>query len=234
MTNLLEASQFFPPVDTADADGLLGVGGQLTPDWLLDAYRHGIFPWPITGGVNLLAWWSLDPRAVISWERFHVPRRLWRTCRSGHFTVTCDRDFRGVIEGCATASGREGETWLTAEMIAAYVQLFHLGHAHSIEVWCGDALAGGVYGVGLGGFFSGESMFHRTTDASKVALVHLVAYLQSQGYLFMDIQQLTAHTSRFGAFEIPREQYLRWLAQALALPVTFGTELVCPRDPPGV
>ncbi len=209
----------------ADSDGLLGVGGQLTPDWLLDAYGHGIFPWPITGSVNLLAWWSLDPRAVILWDRFHVSRRLQRTCRCGRFTVTCDRDFRGVIRGCATAAGREGRTWLTAEMIEAYAQLFELGHAHSVEVWSGGVLAGGTYGVAIGGVFSAESMFHRVRDASKVALVHLVAHLRARGYPWMDIQQLTPHTARFGAVEIPRSEFLRRLDEALALPVTFGGEL---------
>jgi len=212
----------------------LGVGGQLTPDWLLDAYGHGIFPWPITGSVNLLAWWSLDPRAVILWDRFHVPRRLRRTCRSGRFTVTCDRDFPGVIHGCATAAGREGQTWLTEEMIAAYMGLFDLGHAHSVEAWSDGALAGGVYGLSVGGLFSAESMFHRVTDASKVALVHLVVHLQMRGYPWMDIQQLTPHTARFGAMEIPRSEYLRRLDEALALPVTFGAGLVCPTGHPTV
>jgi leucyl/phenylalanyl-tRNA--protein transferase len=227
-------SRFFPSAETADADGLLGVGGQLTPDWLLDAYGHGIFPWPIIGSVNLLAWWSLDPRAVIVWDRFHVSRRLRRTCRNHRFTVTCDRDFRGVILGCATASGREGQTWLTAEMIAAYVELFRLGHAHSVEVWSDGALAGGTYGLAMGGLFSAESMFHRVTDASKVALVHLVAHLQARGYPWMDIQQLTPHSARFGAVEIPRSEYLQRLDEALAMPVTFGSELVCYEEHPAV
>ena len=218
----------------ADSDGLLGVGGQLTPDWLLDAYGHGIFPWPITGSVELLAWWSLDPRAVILWDQFHVSRRLRRTCRGGRFTVTCDRDFRGVIRGCATAAGREGQTWLTAQMIDAYVQLFDLGHAHSVEVWSDGVLAGGTYGLAMGGLFSAESMFHRVTDASKVALVHLAAHLQARGYPWMDIQQLTPNSARFGAVEIPRSEYLRRLDEALALPVTFGSELVCLEDHPAI
>ena len=139
-------------------------------EWLLDAYRHGIFPWPITDFEAPLAWWSPDPRAVIEFDRFHVSRRLRRTCRSGKFKVTRDRDFAGVIRGCAMAPSRVGQTWLTPEMIDAYIRLHDRGHAHSVEVWHGGDLAGGVYGVGIGGLFSAESKFYRVRDASKVAL----------------------------------------------------------------
>ena len=173
----------------------------------------------------MLAWWSLDPRAIIEFERFHVPRRLMQTCRSGRFEVTCDQDFAGVIEGCATAGDRTGATWITPAMYRAYVRMFELGHAHSVETWYDGRLAGGTYGLAMGGLFAAESMFYQVPDASKVALVHLVAHLQSRGYALLDIQQLTPNTARFGAIEVPRNEYLHRLADALRLPVTFGDRL---------
>ena len=219
---ILPPSPFFPPAEEADAYGFVGFGGLLTPEWLLDAYRHGIFPWP-TGQPDLLTpWCSPDPRGVIELDRFHVARRLQRTCQSGKFCVSVDQDFAGVIRGCATAAGRAGQTWLTAPMIRAYSRLFRLGHAHSIEVWHERQLAGGVYGVAIAGCFAAESMFYRVRDASKVALVALVARLRRRGYALLDIQQVTPHTSHFGAIEIPREDYLRRLAEALKQPTTFG------------
>lgn len=215
-------SRFFPSVETSDPEGFLGFGGELSPEWLLDAYRHGIFPWPIGDYDDPVPWWSPDPRAIIALDRFHVSRRLRRTCRSGRFEVTRDRDFTGVIHGCATSNGREGETWLTAQMIAAYVRLHELGHAHSVEAWYEGRLVGGTYGVAVGGLFSAESMFFRVRDASKVALVHLVEHLRRRQYAMLDIQQLTPHTARFGAMEIPRQEYLAHLADVVGWPVTFG------------
>ncbi|NQT36726.1 MAG: leucyl/phenylalanyl-tRNA--protein transferase [Planctomycetes bacterium] len=222
----LPPSRFFPPAEEADADGLLGVGGRLDPDWLLDAYSQGIFPWPVIDGSEaLLAWWSPDPRAIIELDDLHVSRRLRRTCRSGRFRVTCDRDFAGVIRGCATGSSRIGQTWITPEMIDAYTRMFELGHAHSVEVWQEGDLAGGVYGLSIGGLFAGESKFHRARDASKVALVYLVYHLRKRGYGLFDIQQLTDHTARMGGVEVDRRQYLGRLGEALQLPVTFGRRL---------
>ncbi len=218
---LLPASNYFPPAEDADPEGLVGFGGELSLAWLLDAYRHGIFPWPITDFEAPLAWWSPDPRAVIEFDRFHVPRRLRRTCRSAKFEVTRDVDFAGVIRGCAMAPSRLNQTWLTPEMIDAYNRLHELGYAHSVEVWFERELAGGVYGVAIGGLFSAESKFYRVRDASKVALVHLVEHLRVRGYTLLDIQQLTPHTARFGAAAIPRVTYLRRLAGAIDLPVTF-------------
>ena len=221
---LLPPSRFFSPAEMADEDGLVGFGGELTPEWLLDAYSHGIFPWPIGGADSPVAWWSPDPRAVIELDRFHVPRRLGQTVRGGRFEVTFDRDFAGVIRGCATAAGRVGETWITPGMIDAYVRLAELGHAHSVEVWQGGCLAGGTYGVTIAGLFAAESKFFRTRDASKVALVRLVEHLRRHDYVLLDIQQLTPHTARFGAIEIPREEYLTRLAVALTRSVTFDND----------
>lgn len=216
-------SKFFPPAEAAAPTGLVGVGGELTSEWILDAYRHGIFPWPFTDGE--LAWWSPDPRAIIELDRMHVPRRLARTCRSGRFEITCDRDFEGVIEGCATAGDRKHETWITPAMHRAYLRLHREGHAHSVEAWRQGELAGGTYGLAVGGLFAAESMFYRVSDASKVALLYLVDHLRARGYALLDIQQLTPHTSRFGAVEVPRREYLRRLGAALDLPVTFGRNL---------
>jgi leucyl/phenylalanyl-tRNA---protein transferase len=221
IVTILPPSRFFPPAETVDEDGIVGFGGRLTPDWLLDAYQHGIFPWPAGAFDRPVAWWSPDPRAIIELDGLHVSRRLRRTIRGGRFTVTRDSDFISVIRGCATAPGRRGETWLNSRMIRAYIRLHELGHAHSVEAWCGDELAGGVYGVAIAGLFAAESMFHRRSDASKVALFHLVEHLRRRGYALLDIQQLTPHTARLGATEIPRIEYLRRLGEALKLPVTF-------------
>jgi leucyl/phenylalanyl-tRNA---protein transferase len=220
---LLEPSRFFPPVQTASRSGLVGVGGELKSEWILDAYRHGIFPWPFADGE--LAWWSPEPRAVIDIDGLHVPRRLARVCRSGRFEVTCDRDFEGVIDGCATSGDRQGRTWITPAMRRAYVRLHREGHAHSVEAWRDGQLVGGTYGLALAGLFAAESMFYRVSEASKVALVYLVDHLRLRGFALLDIQQLTPHTARFGAAEIPRREYLRRLAVALELPVTFGNHL---------
>lgn len=217
----LPPSRFFPPVEAIDAEGLIGFGGELTPEWLLDAYRHGIFPWPISDVEAPVAWWSPDPRAIIDIQRFHVPRRLRRTCDSGRFTTTIDRDFAGVIRACATAPDRVNHTWLSGEMVEAYVRLHELGHSHSVEAWQGDELVGGVYGVSIGGLFAAESKFFRVRDASKVALVRLAEHIRGRGFSLLDIQQLTPHMARFGAFEISRAEYLLRLADALEQPASF-------------
>ncbi|MEX2112405.1 MAG: leucyl/phenylalanyl-tRNA--protein transferase [Pirellulales bacterium] len=221
----LPKSKFFPPAELAEPEGVVMFGGQLNVEWLLDAYAHGIFPWPIFDGTDIMVWWSPDPRAIFELDQFRVSRRLARTCRNGQFQVTCDRDFRGVIAGCATAAGRAANTWLTPKMIAAYTQLHDEGHAHSIEVWHEGELAGGTYGVTMGGFYAGESMFFRVRDASKVALVCLVAHLHARGYTLFDIQQCTSHTASLGAIDIPRQAYLRRLNLALRQPITFGDRL---------
>lgn len=203
--------------DWAEPLGLVAVGGDLRPARLLDAYRHGIFPWYSDGEPVL--WWSPDPRAIFELDGLHVSRRLRRTIRSGRFTPTVNRDFTGVMRGCADRPG-EG-TWITADMIAAYEELHRRGHAHSVEVWHEGRLAGGVYGVAVGGLFAGESMFTRVRDASKVALAYLVERLRQRGFWLFDIQLLTPHTASLGAVEIPRGEYLARLRQALACDVSF-------------
>ena len=220
----LPRPRYFSPAWKADPEGPLCIGGALEPELLLDAYRHGIFPWP-RDDQSPLSWWSPDPRAVIEFDNFHVPRRLARTIRSKRFLATCDRDFSGVIRGCAGEHSRYSPTWITPNMVAAYERLHQMGYAHSIEVWQNERLVAGTYGVSIGGLFAAESMFHRITDASKVALVHLANHLQARGYKLLDVQQWTAHTGRFGAIEIPRSQYLQRLAAVVDLPVTFGQRL---------
>jgi leucyl/phenylalanyl-tRNA--protein transferase len=225
MSLALPKSNFFPPAEMAEPEGVVLFGGRLTPQWLLDAYGHGIFPWPIFEGTDIVVWWSPDPRAIFELDRFRVSRRLLRTCRGGRFEVTCNRDFAGVIEGCATSGDRTHSTWLTPKMIEAYSRLHELGHAHSVEVWRDGQLAGGTYGVTLGGLYAGESMFYRVRDASKVALVRLICHLRARGYSLFDIQQRTAHTARLGAVEISRKDYLERLALAVPQEVTFGASL---------
>lgn len=218
-------SKYFPDATQADEFGFLGVGGRLDPDWLVDAYSHGIFPWPSTSfsnpGQYNLAWFSLDPRCVFQFDRFHVSRRLERTCRSNRFRITTDRDFEGVIRGCAGVPSRQEETWITEEMIHAYVRLHRLGLAHSVESWQAGKLVGGVYGVAIQGLFAAESMFYLERDASKVALVALVRHLKHCGFQLLDIQMITPHTAQFGAVEISRDEYLRCLHEALKHPVSF-------------
>ena len=213
------APRYFPRPDLTDAAGLVGIGGELNTDWLLDAYTHGIFPWPLSDG--LLAWWSPDPRAIFEFDQFRPSHRLLRTARSGKFEIAYNRDFAGVLQGCATAQHRDGHTWLTAEMQTAYLRLHRQGIAHCVEAWQEGELVGGVYGVGIGAYFAAESMFYRARDASKVALVALLRRLAERGYQLVDIQQLTPHTARLGATEIPRSLFLERLVAAQRAPASF-------------
>ena len=217
-------AKFFPPATQASPEGLLCIGGNLSAPWLRDAYRHGIFPWPADDDEPMM-WWSPDPRAILPLEGAPISRRLARTVRSSKFQASCDTAFEQILEGCATGPGRRGGTWLTPEMIRAYLRMHRLGHAHSVEVWHAGQLAGGTYGIAMGGLFAAESMFYRVRDASKVALVHLIAHLRNRGYRLLDVQQWTPHTGRMGAIEISRDEYLNHLAQVVDLPVTFGTQL---------
>lgn len=206
-----------PAAEQATADGLVAITHDLSAERLLEAYTKGLFPW-YEDGLPVL-WWSPGRRAIIEFDEFHVPRRLQRTIRSGRMRVTFDTCFRQVIDGCADAHGRGA--WITEEMIEAYCDFHVAGYAHSVEVWVGNELAGGLYGVAIGGFFSAESKFYRVRDASKVALVALVERLRARGFELLDVQILNPHTARFGAREIPRSEYLRRLQRAIARPVAF-------------
>jgi len=208
----------FPPADAADDDGIVGIGADLEPETILAAYRSGLFPMPIRAGVQeVLAWWSPDPRGVLPIDGLRVSRSLRRSC--ARFRVSIDEAFESVIAGCADRARPGG--WITGQMRAAYVRLHHLGHAHSVEAWSLEdgTLAGGLYGVAIGGLFAGESMFHRATDASKVALVGLVDALSDGRDRLLDVQWLTPHLASLGAIEVPRREYLRRLASALSTPL---------------
>ncbi|MHB8901139.1 MAG: leucyl/phenylalanyl-tRNA--protein transferase [Thermoguttaceae bacterium] len=226
MSAKIPPSLIFPPVEEADDDGLLALGGELEPPWLLDAYMHGIFPWPFGDDSQPMAWWSPDPRGILELDDLHISRRLRRTLRQGGYRVTCDRAFAQVMAACAVGPGRQGGTWVTPAMIRAYTQLHHLQFAHSLEVWFEQELVGGTYGVSIRGLFAAESKFYRRRDASKVALAHLVTHLKRRGYRLLDLQMVTPHTGRLGAVEIPRDEYLRRLAVALEQDVTFGDRLL--------
>ncbi len=191
---------------------------------LLGAYSQGFFPMAVEGRIG---WFSPEHRGILPIERLHVPRRLQRVLRQGRFRGTTNRAFAEVIAACAERPGDTG-VWLDAELIASYTALHEAGHAHSIEVWQGERLAGGLYGVSLRGAFFGESMFHTVTDASKVALCLLVERLRRRGYRLLDTQWLTSHLARFGAVEVPRRRYLALLAAALAVDCRFAG---APPDP---
>ncbi len=211
----------FPDPARADPDGLLAVGGDLSPERLLTAYAEGIFPW--YGEDSPILWWSPDPRLVLEPGRLHVARSLRRTIRRGLYRVTADRAFARVIGRCAEQArpGQRG-TWITAEMRAAYVHLYELGFAHSFETWEGEALAGGLYGISLGTAFFGESMFADRPDASKVAFATAVEWLASRGVDLIDCQVRTDHLVRLGAAEISRAAFLRHLQAALRRPTLRG------------
>jgi leucyl/phenylalanyl-tRNA--protein transferase len=177
----------------------------------------------MAGPDGVISWYDPDPRAIIPLdERFSVPRRLGRTVRSGRFEIRADTAFREVIEACAMPAPDRDSTWISPEIIDSYITLHRMGLAHSIEAWQAGELVGGLYGVAVGGLFAGESMFSHATDASKVALVHLVERLRRGGFVLLDTQFLTTHLARFGAFEIRRAEYKRRLAHALAIDAQFG------------
>lgn len=228
------------PPELGEPEGLVGVGGDLTPATLLRAYADGVFPWFSPG--DPILWWSPDPRAIIELDGLHVSRRLSRTIRSGKFRVTANQAFADVMRMCGEE--RDEGTWVTPEMLAGYTELHRLGHAHSVEVWIDEIpavataglvpgaaahLVGGIYGVAVGGLFAGESMFHRVSDASKVALAALVERLKARGYVLFDVQMTTEHTERMGAVTIPRADYLRRLREAVKL---TGVTFADPAGPP--
>jgi leucyl/phenylalanyl-tRNA---protein transferase len=192
---------------------------KLTPQLLLTAYCQGLFPMDDDGRIG---WYDPDPRAIIPLDTFHVPRRLARTVRNGHFEIRGDHDFRAVMEACAAATPDRTSTWISPEMIDAYTTLHRLGYAHSVEAWRDGRLAGGLYGVAIRGLFAGESMFSRERDASKVALVHLVERLRRGGFVLLDTQFVVGgHMLQFGTIEIPAAEYKARLAQALQVEAVF-------------
>lgn len=206
----------FPPVARAleDPNGLLAAGGDLAPGRLVDAYRHGIFPWYSAG--QPILWWSPDPRMVLFTDELRVSRSLRRRVHAGSFELRIDTAFADVMTACAgTPREGQGGTWITGEMIAAYVRLHGLGYAHSVESWQDGRLVGGLYGIALGRVFFGESMFSHVTDASKVALVHLVALLRHLGVPMIDCQQETRHLASLGARPISRERFAGLLAELI-------------------
>ena len=205
----------FPPPNLAEPDGLLALGGDLSTERLLAAYRQGIFPWYEAGGPIL--WWSPDPRLVLFCDELHISRRLERTIRQGRFETRYNTAFAEVIRGCAlTPRTHEDGTWITREMQEAYIRLHQLGHAHCMESWRSGALVGGIYGVRVGRCFCGESMFHRETDASKVALAALVTRLGAEGVVLIDCQVASEHLKSLGAREISRRRFLKLLKAAQA------------------
>ncbi|AKF06860.1 leucyl/phenylalanyl-tRNA--protein transferase [Sandaracinus amylolyticus] len=212
---LLTKELVFPPPEGASPEGVVAIGGDLSPERLLLAYAQGIFPWP-SEGMPLL-WFSPEPRFVLEPSSAHVPRSLRKRAKKGDFEIRCDTAFTQVITGCKRAyrPGQRG-TWITREMVRGYERLFELGYAHSIECWMNGVLAGGLYGVSLGGMFFGESMFAEAPDASKLAFATLLGNLVHWGYDLVDCQVHTEHLERFGAEDWPRKRFLDVLHRSLA------------------
>ena len=212
----------FPPIAKAlkSPNGLLCAGGDLSPERLVDAYSHGIFPWFSDG--DPILWWSPDPRMVLYPEELRVSRSLRKTVAKGAYETRFDTAFREVMRACAAPRDGQGGTWIVPEMVEAYTRLHERGLAHSVESWLDGELAGGLYGVALGKVFFGESMFTRAPDASKVALVQLVERLKAAGYRVIDCQQATAHLASLGAREIPRKAFAQLVRESIQYPPSTG------------
>jgi len=216
----LNAASNFPPPDLSLPNGLLAVGGDLSPERLIAAYRMGIFPW--YGEGDPILWWSPDPRFVLLPDWLHIPRSLKQSIKKNKFQYSFDRCFQGVIAGCQ-APRKNGEgTWITPEMAEAYTKLHELGLAHSVEVWKEGNLVGGLYGVSLGKCFFGESMFSRVTDASKAAFIFLVEKLKKAGFTLIDCQIYSQHLHLLGARNVPRLSFLQLLRHSLDAPTRQG------------
>ncbi len=215
---LLRHDNPFPPVEQAlrEPNGLLAAGGDLSPQRLLDAYRHGIFPW--FSEDDPILWWSPDPRMVLFPEEIKLSRSLRRTLRNKPYEIRVDSAFEAVMRACAEPRDGQPGTWISEEMIAAYTALHRAGIAHSIETWMEGKLAGGLYGVGIGRMFYGESMFSRRTDASKIAFAHLVRQLERWDFGMIDCQMYTAHLASLGAREIPRSEFVSRLQDLIHYP----------------
>lgn len=214
----LNPNQDFPPLDEAldEPNGLIAVGGCLSPQRIINAYTRGIFPWFNPG--EPILWWSPEPRAVLFPDQLYISRSLAKTLRKTAFDIRYDTAFSEVIEACAAPRHAQGGTWITQDMKKAYLRLYELGIAHSFEAWQDGQLAGGLYGIAIGQVFFGESMFHRVTDASKVAFVHLVKQMQAWNYQLIDCQVSNSHLFSLGASEIPRIRFTNLLKQLCPLP----------------
>lgn len=221
MIRWLKKDLWFPRVEDSTPEGVVAMGGDLSPERILLAYSRGIFPW--YGPGQPILWWSPDPRGIIELEGFHVSRTLKKAIRKNTFQINVNTAFGRVIEECRRSHGREPEKqWLMDEMVRAYIRLHEMGYAHSLEAWQGSRLCGGLYGVALGGFFAGESMFYREPNASKVALAGLVERLRERGFSLLDCQMVTDATRPLGAVEISRQDYLMRLGQALQRDCSFA------------
>jgi leucyl/phenylalanyl-tRNA--protein transferase len=212
----------FPPLRRAlrEPNGLLAAGGDLSPERLLEGYRRGIFPWFSEG--DPILWWSPDPRMVLFPAELKISRSLSKTLRNRSYEVRFDSAFNDVISSCAAPREGVSGTWISDAMIEAYLELHSLGHAHSVETWIGDELAGGLYGVAIGGVFFGESMYSRGRDASKIALAALVARVKAEGFGLIDCQMHTRHLETLGAREIPRARFSRLLEELIHYPRSPG------------
>ena len=220
LTWLKRTELTFPPLEKAlsEPNGLLAAGGDLSAERLIAAYRHGCFPWYEDG--QPILWWSPNPRTVLFPNELHVSRSLRKLLRQQRYTVTFDRDFAGVISACAGPRGYTDGTWITSNMQAAYRELHAQGFAHSVEVWEGETLVGGLYGLAMGQLFFGESMFSRADNASKVGFATLVEHLRQAGFVLIDCQMPTDHLHSLGARAISRAEFAQWLANHLEAPNT--------------
>jgi leucyl/phenylalanyl-tRNA--protein transferase len=218
MVAWLRSGRLPDPEAEANEDGLVALGGKLDPELLLRAYAAGIFPW---SSDPVVTWWSPDPRAIFDIPTYKAHRSTRQSVRQNNWRLTTDERFVDVMRACAEETDERPSTWITDDFVAAYSELHRRGHAHSIEVYEGEELIGGLYGVTLGGFFGGESMFHRRSDASKAAVWHLVEHLRARGFVLCDGQVPTPHLHRIGAVEIPRSEYLRRLREAVRLPIRW-------------
>jgi leucyl/phenylalanyl-tRNA---protein transferase len=218
MITLLQDDRPFPPVEYAlhKPNGLLAAGGKLTPARLLDAYRHGIFPW--FSADDPILWWSPDPRVVLFPAEFRISHSLRRALRNGVYKVRTDTAFEQVMQECAVPRTGQNGTWIHQEMITAYTALHRMGYAHSVEAWKDEELAGGLYGIAIGRMFYGESMFSRRSNASKVALAHLAAQLLIWNFGMIDCQMNTKHLASLGAREIPRTEFIQRLQELIHYP----------------
>ncbi len=226
----LPQEPIFPDPLMEDVDDIVAIGGNLSPETIIIAYKKGIFPW--YDETSPILWWSPDPRLVLFPNELHIQKRLRRLIRQKKFHIGINTAFEEVIHLCAAIRREKGEgTWLTPEMIEAYTNLHHLGYAHSVETWYEGKLVGGLYGISLGSVFFGESMFYRMSNASKVAFVSLVVFLKRAGYYMIDCQQVTSHLMRFGARPIPRRSFLLRLREAItisSLPLLWEPKLISP------